>query len=283
MNELQVKTQTQNSIVLSDQKKALQLSEMSEGQKVRDTASEKLIQFLSFQISKSYQLSGLKKLNENDSAFVIQFLSKEIKKNFSSLSSMEIESAFESGICGEYGDFNKGLGATTFVQFLRAYSKEKRRINNTSLYRISETEKTENEMIQKEIEKQNIEFLKNKYAEFISLVNLAKAKVYNSERFTIEFSALDVSSYTSSIEQQEENLLISDNQINWINKKIENLSFDYDSSKFGTGSKGKKSFEKFKKHEKTRLFNSVCLQLHFGNKIAQDTGVSISDFLDVTL
>jgi len=283
MNELQVQTQKQSSIVLQDQKKALQLEEISKGQKVRDTNSEKLIQFLSFQISKSYQLSGLKKLNENDSAFIIEFLSKEISKNFSGLSSAEIETAFESGICGEYGDFNKGLGATTFVQFLRAYSKEKQRINNVSVYKRSEKEKTESEMIQNEVEKQNIEFLKKKYAEFISLVNLAKAKVYNSERFTIEFSALDVSSYTSAIEQQEENLLISDNQINWINKKIENLSFDYDSSKFGRGSKGKKSFEKFKKHEKTRLFNSVCLQLHFGNKVAQDTGVSVSDFLNVTL
>ena len=283
MNELQVQTQKQSSIVLQDQKKALQLEEISKGQKVRDTNSEKLIQFLSFQISKSYQLSGLKKLNENDSAFIIEFLSKEISKNFSGLSSAEIETAFESGICGEYGDFNKGLGATTFVQFLRAYNKEKQRINNVSIYKRSEKEKTESEMIQNEVEKQNIEFLKKKYAEFISLLNAAKGKVYNSERFAIEFSALDVSSYSSSINQQEGNLLISSGQIDWINKNVDCLSFEFDVRKFGTGSAGKRAFDQFKKHERTRLFNSLCLQIHFGNKVAQDTGVSISNFLDITL
>lgn len=271
-----------NALVLTEQKKLELVQNLAYGNRVSDTATQQLVNFLSAQITKAYQLSGLKKLNEDDLSFAINFLYQEIRKNFSSLTSKEIEHAFECGICGEYGDFNRGLGATTFVQFLRAYKRNKESIQNSVTGRIEAQKEKEDQQEKAEQAKTlNIEFLENKYSEFCDIIKEAENMVNQSKRFSLYLDSVEIASYTSAVEQEEGELMISTKQMNWIDNTVNSLQFDFDRNKFGTGLEAKRKFDKYKEQERMRVFKSLCLQLHFGNKVAHGTGVVIGGFLNL--
>jgi len=272
------KNKATDNIVLSEQKKLELVQKLKKGSRVSETSSDKIIDFLSFQIATCYQLSGLKKLTKKDLAYSVNFIFKEIKRNYSAFTSEEIEAAFQNGICGEYGEtYNKGLSATAFIFFLKSYKVEKKVLEQSLHGRmIAQIDFEEEEDSQEHIKSLNEDFLKNKYDEFLKFVEEGLIHISNKQCMSFSLTLIDVNSYTSAIEQESQ-IIITPAQIEWIYKKVDSIKIRFTSS-FGRGLEGRENYNKHKEAEKRRLFDRLTLEIHFCNLLYSKTGASFQKF-----
>ncbi len=281
MNSLQIQTnrsKDSKSPVLTTEKSLEIIQKASTGVKVSVTGEIPLKDFLSTEIAKCFVLIGTDKPSKEDINIIVLPVYSQIRERFSSFTAFEIQKAFEMGVYSQFGEFNKRLPVSVFIFFLDSYKKHKESTQRSIAgVQNALSHHEEDKVSAQEIKSLNDEFLQNKYQEFCELLQEGEKMVNNSQNISFNLSDVDIASYLSAIKDQS-SLIISINQMNWINKTIDSMAFDFDPYKFGTGSGAKTSFDNHKKSEKHKAFKVLQLELHFCNVLSQRTGVSSSSF-----